>query len=302
MKKKLIVLLGATAVGKTTVAVRLAHFLRTEIVYADSRQVYREMRIGTAKPSPEEQEGIPHHLIDCVSITENYTAGRYEREALQVLETIFQRNDVAILTGGTGLYVKAVCRGLDELPNDETIRQALKAQYQQEGLAWLLAELQERDRVFFEKVDKANPQRILRALEVIRISGKPFSSLLKGGEKERPFQTLTIVLDRPTEELYQRINQRMDNMLAEGLLAEAQRLLPFREKNALQTVGYREIYDFIDGKYDWSETVRLLKQNSRHYAKRQRTWFRHQEKGAIWLHPDHDWHELLRLVEQFLKS
>ncbi|MCS6832320.1 MAG: tRNA (adenosine(37)-N6)-dimethylallyltransferase MiaA, partial [Flammeovirgaceae bacterium] len=243
MKKKLIVLLGATAVGKTKVAVRLAKHLQTEIVYADSRQIYREMCIGTAKPTLEEQEGIPHHLVDCVSVTEHYTAGRYEKDALHALETIFQHHDVAILTGGTGLYVKAVCQGFDELPSDETIRQQLQKQYRQEGLASLWAELQANDPVFLERVDKNNPQRILRALEVIRLSGKPFSSFWTGTRKERSFEWLTVVLDRPREELYQRIHLRMDKMIQEGLLEEAQQLLPFREKNALQTVGYREIYD-----------------------------------------------------------
>lgn len=295
-------IIGATAVGKTKTCVKIAQRWQTEIVYADSRQVYKELSIGTAKPTLEEQEGVPHHLVDCISIANDYTAGQYEQDALDCLAKIFEKNKVAILSGGSGLYVKAVCEGLDNIPTDENIRQNILKQYKVEGLENLLKELAEKDPTYFQQIDKSNPQRIMRAVEVIRLTNTPYSKLRTGEKKQRPFEILKIVLDRPREELYERINRRMDMMLEAGLVREAESMKKYQHKNALQTVGYKEIFDFWAGKQDWRETVRLLKQNSRHYAKRQLTWFRQQDKEAIWLHPENEWEVMLRLIEEFVKA
>jgi tRNA dimethylallyltransferase len=282
-QKNLIVVVGATAVGKTEFCIRLAQNLDTVIVSADSRQFYREMTIGTAKPSEAEQAAIPHYFINSHSITQDYNAGQYEKDVLVLLETLFQKHDQIILTGGSGLYINAVCKGIDEMPEiSDEIRQYLNQRLANEGLAVLAAELEKLDKTYFEQVDKANTQRIVRALEVCLTSGKPYSSFRTQQPAKRPFSILKIGLNRPRPELYARIDQRVDAMIAAGLLAEAKSLYEFRHHNALQTVGYREIFDFLDGLYDWEECVRLLKRNTRHYAKRQLTWFRRDEE-IVWI-------------------
>ena len=278
--KLLIVVAGPTAVGKTSLCVRLAKEFHTEVVSADSRQLYRELNIGTAKPHPDEMQGVRHHFIDSHSISEPVSAGQYEREALSVLDTVFQEKDVVILSGGTGLYIHAVCFGLDDVPQaDPLLRAELTNRLETEGLLSLQQQLRQLDPVYAETADLQNTQRVIRALEVVLSSGKPFSSFRKqdaGGPASRSFRTLFIALDRPRDELYNRIDQRMDDMLAQGLVEEARALLPNRHFTALQTVGYKEVFGYLDGDYDHNEMVRLLKRNSRRYAKRQLTWFRHQ--------------------------
>ncbi len=293
----LIVVVGPTAVGKTDLCVRLAQHFHTEIISADSRQFYKEMTIGTAKPSPEEQQGVPHHFVDSHHITETYNAGTFEQDTLQLLEQLFAQHQAVILTGGSGLYVRAITDGMDEMPEtDPAIREALTARLQQEGLAPLMEQLQQLDPDYAAQVDPANPQRIVRALEVCLSSGQPYSSFRKAGAQERPFRIIKIGLNRDRNELYQRIDQRMDQMLAQGLLEEARALYPYRTHNALQTVGYKEIFDFMEGKYDWEEAVRLLKRNSRRYAKRQLTWFnKHQD--YTWFHPS-DWAGIVNFIQQ----
>jgi tRNA dimethylallyltransferase len=283
----LVVVAGPTAVGKTALSVQLAQHFRTEIVSADSRQFFREMSIGTAKPTPAEMQGVPHHFIDSHSITEDYSAGRFESDALRVLAELFGRHQVVVLTGGSGLYLQALTDGLDELP---TSNPALRTQLQQElattGLAPLVAELARLDPVAHARIDRQNHQRVLRAVEVCRATGQPFSSFQTGRTvASRPFHIIKTALTREREVLYARINQRVDEMLAAGLLAEVERLLPFRHHNALQTVGYQEIFGYLDGLYDWEEAVRLLKRNTRHYAKRQLTWLRRDA--------EYQWVELL---------
>ncbi|MDW8297261.1 MAG: tRNA (adenosine(37)-N6)-dimethylallyltransferase MiaA [Raineya sp.] len=283
--KFLISIVGATAVGKTEMAIRLAKHFQTEVISADSRQFFKELNIGTAKPTLAEMQGVPHHFIDNLSITQKYTVADFEKEALRVLEQIFERKNVAILVGGSGLYCKALWEGFDEIPDvPETFRKQVIEAYQTKGLHFLQEELQKLDAEYYSQVDTQNPQRLMRALEVCWATGKPFSSFRKGKKSERNFRNIKIGLERPREELYERINQRMDSMLSQGLLEEAQNLYMFRNHNALQTVGYREIFDFLDGKQDWENTVRLLKQNSRHYAKRQMTWFK-KDKEIVWFHP-----------------
>ena len=276
---------GPTAVGKTALSVELAQTLGTEIVSADSRQFFREISIGTAKPTPAEMRGVPHHFIDSHSIAEYYSAGRFATDCLALLEKLFQQHRVVILTGGSGLYLQAVTDGLDELPD---VPPAVRAQLHQEladhGLPALVAELALTDPVAHARIDHQNPQRIVRALEITRSTGRPFSSYHRQGPApdSRPFRVVKVALTRPREELYQRINQRVEQMLEAGLLAEVKRVLPYRHHHALQTVGYQEIFGFLDGDYDWAEAVRLLQRNTRRYAKRQLTWLR-RDTGYEWV-------------------
>ncbi|GAB4191099.1 MAG: tRNA (adenosine(37)-N6)-dimethylallyltransferase MiaA [Thermoflexibacter sp.] len=286
----LITIVGATAVGKTSMAIRLAQYFDTEIISADSRQFYIEMNVGTAKPSAEELKAVKHHFINSHHIDNEYNAGQFEKDALVTLTEIFQRKRVAILVGGSGLYVKALCEGFDEMPEvAPTIRKSLQEEFAVKGLAPLLKELEQEDLAYYQLVDKANPHRILRALEVIRSTHSPYSLFRKKENNEnqtdRPFQIIKIGLDRPREELYQRIEERMDMMIEEGLLEEVKKLYQYKHLNAMQTVGYQEIIDFLDGKYDWEEAVRLMKRNSRRYAKRQLTWFR-KDTQIQWFSPN----------------
>lgn len=297
-QKQLVVVVGPTAVGKTDLCVQLAKHYGTEIISADSRQFFREMNVGTAKPTSEEQQGVPHHFVDSHSITEEYSAGAFEQDVLLLLEQLFRQHDVVIMTGGSGLYVRAVLEGMDEMPEtDPQVREALTKQYEQEGLQPLLDNLQNLDPLYFKQVDKANPQRVVRALEVCLSSGKPYSSFRSREKQERPFNIIKIALNRDRSELYSRIDQRMDLMLAQGLLEEAKSLYPYREHNALQTVGYKEIFDYLEGKYDWEEAVRLLKRNSRRYAKRQLTWFNKNPEEYAWFNPV-QWQELVAHIEK----
>ena len=273
----LLTIAGPTAVGKTALCVQLAQQLGTEIVSADSRQFFRELSIGTAKTTPAEMQGVPHYFIDSHRITDDYSAGRFAADAHAVLGDLFQRHAVVILTGGSGLYVQAITDGLDELPSvPPGVRAQLHAELATHGLPHLVTELAETDPVAHARIDHQNPQRIVRALEITRATGRPFSSFHHGGPPaENPlFRNVKVALTREREVLYQRINQRVEHMLAAGLLDEVRGLLPYRHHHALQTVGYQEIFGFLDGDYDWPEAVRLLQRNTRRYAKRQLTWLR----------------------------
>lgn len=284
MRNKLLVIVaGPTAVGKTDLCVALAKALDTVVISADSRQFYKELSIGTAKPSVAEQQGVPHYFIDSHHITDYYSAGDFEREVLALLHSLFQEKDVAILTGGSGMFIKAIIEGLDDMPEAPLeLREKLEHRAETEGLETLAKELQTLDPVYFAEVDAQNHQRVVRALEVCLSMGRPFSSFRKKETAQRPFKMLKIALNRPREELYARIDTRMDSMLANGLMAEAQSVRQYRHHNALQTVGYKEIYEHLDGLYDHAEMVRLLKRNSRRYAKRQITWFKHQNE-FVWI-------------------
>ena len=273
----LLTIAGPTAVGKTALCVQLAQQLGTEIVSADSRQFFRELSIGTAKPTPAEMQGVPHHFIDSHSIADDYSAGRFATDCHALLEKLFQTHPVVILTGGSGLYVQAVTDGLDALPDvPPEVRAQLHAELATHGLPHLVAELAETDPVAHARIDQQNPQRIVRALEITRSTGRPFSSFHSAGPPpENPlFRNVKVALTREREELYQRINLRVEHMLAAGLLNEVRAVLPYRHHHALQTVGYTEIFGYLDGEYDWAEAVRLLQRNTRRYAKRQLTWLR----------------------------
>lgn len=289
MKKKrkyLLVVAGPTAVGKTAFSIRLAQFFKTEIISADSRQLYQKLDIGTAKPTQEELTAVPHHFVDILPPDQEYNAGLFERDALQQVEKLFQKHNEVVVAGGSGMYVQALCQGMDEMPAvPKEVRDNLNSRLEKEGLSPLFAELRALDPVYASQVDQYNPQRVVRALEVSLFCGKPYSSFRQQQTEERPFHIIKIGLDRPREELYRRIDSRMDMMIEEGLFEEAKELYPYRQLNALQTVGYKEIFDFLDGDYDKEEAIRLLKRNSRRYAKRQLTWFR-KDEDFKWFHPD----------------
>lgn len=277
---------GPTAVGKTAFSIRLAQKLKTEIISADSRQLYKKMDIGTAKPDWEELAAVPHHFIDILPPEEEYNAGLFERDALIVAEKLFARHDFVVVAGGSGMYVQALCHGMDQMPDvPKELRESLNARLSAEGLPVLFKELEVLDPEYAASADRHNPQRVIRALEVCIYSGKPYSFFRKQQNAVRPFKIIKIGLDRPREQLYSRIDQRMDLMIEEGLFAEAEALYPYRKLNALQTVGYKEIFDYLEGKYSREESIRLLKRNSRRYAKRQLTWFR-KDKEYQWFHPE----------------
>lgn len=289
---------GPTAVGKTSLCLKLAKNFQTEIISSDSRQFYRETQIGTAKPSPEELAEVKHHLIDHKSIFEPYDVKDFEKEALYVIEEVFKAREVAIMTGGSGLYVNIISEGMDEIPDiDPQIREGLIQSYQDFGLEFLQKKLEEVDPKYYAEVDVMNPQRLMRALEVCMGTGKPYSSFRQKKKTERPFYIIKIGLERDREELYQRIDERMDEMITQGLFQEAEKLFPYRDLNALQTVGYSEVFGFLEGKYDKEEAIRLLKRNSRRYAKRQLTWFR-KDPDTKWFHPDQEGEILAYLQSQ----
>jgi tRNA dimethylallyltransferase len=286
--KTLLVVAGPTAVGKTDLCVRLAKRLNTVVVSADSRQLYRELTIGTAKPSLAEMDGVPHYFIDSHSINDPVNAGRYERECMVLLEQFFRERDVVILSGGTGLYIQSVCFGLDDMPIvDPALREQLFQRLHTDGLDLLQQELRQLDPVYCATADMQNPIRVTRALEVCLSTGQPYSSFRRQQAVERPFQPQLIALERPRDELYARIDSRMDTMLANGLIEEVRSLYDYRELSSLQTVGYQEVFPYLDGVYDHQEMVRLLKRNSRRYAKRQLTWFRNQADFR-WYSPQAD--------------
>ncbi len=274
-QKYLIVIGGPTAAGKTALAIRLARRYRTEILSADSRQFFRELNIGVARPDPEELAAAPHHFIAHRSIEASYSVGDYERDALAAIHRLFQQYDLLFLVGGSGLYLKAVCEGLDVFPEvPGSVRDAVQEKYEAEGLAALQAELQDCDPDYYEEVDRQNPARLMRALGVCRVSGRPFSSFRNRQPAPRSFVPVYLQVRLPRPVLYDRINRRVDAMLAAGLEAEARRLHPRRGLTALETVGYQELFDHFEGRYSREDAVRLIKRNTRRYAKRQLTWLR----------------------------
>lgn len=271
----LICVVGPTAIGKTKLAINIAQLFNTEIISADSRQFFKEMTIGTAVPSSQELDAAPHHFIQNKSIFETYSVGDFETEALETLKQLFKKKDVAVMVGGSGLYVDAVVKGLDSFPKvPKEIREALTVELEENGLASLQKELENKDAQYYKKVDHQNPHRVIRALEVIRASGKPYSSFLNQKKKERFFDTLYVGLTAEREVIYSRINQRVDNMMDEGLLDEAKKLYNHRELNALQTVGYKELFEYLDGTVELEVAVSEIKKNTRRFAKRQNTWFK----------------------------
>lgn len=284
--KYLIVIVGPTAVGKTALSIQIAKKYKTSILSADSRQIYKELSIGTAKASKEEQDGVPHFFVDQLSIEEPFNAGMFEREGLEILDTLYKKIDAVVLCGGTGLYVKALLEGMDELPEtDLVLRSTLNQEFESRGLEAMQAELKQIDLETYNTIDLQNPLRVFRAIEVYRQLGIPLSVLKTGEKKQRPFKVIKIGLTMDRDALYARIDTRMDLMLKQGLEAEAEQYIQYKHLNALQTVGYSEVYGFLNGAFDREEMIRLLKRNSRRYAKRQLTWFT-RDTEIQWFHPE----------------
>ncbi|MEE4176595.1 MAG: tRNA (adenosine(37)-N6)-dimethylallyltransferase MiaA [Bacteroides sp.] len=284
--KTLVVIAGPTGVGKTSLSIDIAGHLQTEIVSADARQFYKELRIGTAAPAPDELARVKHHLTGHLSICDDYNVSRYEQEALAMIETLFLTHPYVVLTGGSGLYIDAICRGFDDLPGAEPdIRQQVDSVYRQEGLEGLRRWLKQIDPGFYLQVDLANPNRMKRAIEVFLQTGQKFSVLRTQTPKPRPFRVKTVVLDRPREVLFDRINRRVDQMIAEGMVEEALQFFRLRHLNALNTVGYKEIFQWLSGTYPLREAITRIKTNTRRYAKRQITWFR-RYPDARWMDPE----------------
>ena len=285
-QKNLIVVVGPTAIGKTELAIELAKFYQTEIISADSRQFFKEMNIGTAKPSPTELETVPHHFINSHSVKTLFSTGDFEVEVLELMSQLYQKHNVLIMVGGSGLYINALCNGLDDLPEiDLNIRTELNQLFEAEGLATIQTQLQKLDPEYYAKVDQNNPQRMIRGLEIVLSTGKKLSSLLTASKKTRPFNIIKIGLNTDRAILYQRINDRVDRMMELGLLDEVRQLLPYRNYNALNTVGYTELFEYLDEKTDLASAVSMIKQNTRRFAKRQLTWFRRDEETK-WFEPN----------------
>ena len=280
----LIVIGGPTASGKTKAAIALAKKLSCPILSADSRQFFREMTIGTAKPNDQELQQAQHYFINNKSIEEDYSAGIFEEEAQQLLNELFQKHQYVILVGGSGLYIDALCLGMDQLPKSPEFRHALNQIFLTQGLEVLQKELKRTDPEYYEKCDIQNPIRVIRALEIMRLTNLKMRDVLSQNKKPKNFKTLFFVLDLEREELYERINLRVNEMIEHGLIEETEKLLLFKEKHALQTVGYKELFDYHEGKHDLQQAISLIKQNSRRYAKRQITWFK-RYKDAIWIKP-----------------
>ena len=284
--KTLIVVVGATGSGKTDLSLRLATHFAAPILSTDSRQVYRGLPIGTAQPTAEQLATAEHHFIASHELTDNFNCGEYEVQALARLEELFQKHDTVVAVGGSGLYIQALCEGMDDLPQaDEELRKTLSERLKNEGIESLLAELQHLDPTYYEQVDRQNPSRVLRAVEVCMQTGQPYSSLRTGEKRERNFRILKVGIDWVREALYDRINRRVDMMIDEGLEAEARAVYHLRHLNSLQTVGYREMFEYFDGTISREEAIELIKRNSRRYAKRQMTWFRRDEE-IRWFSPE----------------
>ncbi|MBK0383225.1 tRNA (adenosine(37)-N6)-dimethylallyltransferase MiaA [Pedobacter sp. SD-b] len=300
--KTLITIVGPTAIGKTALAIALANHYKTEIISADSRQFFREMSIGTAKPDQQELAAAPHHFINSQSITQEVSVGSFEKEAINKIDQLFLKHDVLIMAGGSGLYVNAVLYGFDEIPKaDENIRENLNQQFKQAGIKPLQHQLKELDPDYYHQVDTNNPQRVIRALEVCLSTGKPFSSFRNAPIKQRNFNTIIIGLDSHRETLYQRINHRVDLMINKGLLREVESLKEYQHLNALKTVGYSEIFNYLNGEWTLAQAIDKIKQNTRNFAKRQLTWFR-RNKDVVWFKPDEEEKILSFIKEKIYKT
>ncbi|MFZ6664915.1 tRNA (adenosine(37)-N6)-dimethylallyltransferase MiaA [Cytophagales bacterium SYC-11] len=295
----MVIISGPTAVGKTDLTIELAKFFDTEIISADSRQFYKELEIATAKPSSKQLSEVNHHFINSLSIHQKYDVIDFENESLATIGKLFKTKNIVLVSGGSGLFIRVLCEGLDPLPEvPDIVRAIINQEYEAGGLDSLQKELAQADPEYYAEVDINNPQRVIRAIEIIRTTGQKFSSFRKKKKVERPFRVLKIVLNRDREELYERINMRVDMMFEQGLLDEAKELLSLKDLNALQTVGYSELFPALQGEYSIEEADRLIKRNSRRYAKRQLTWFK-KEQDSHWFHPDQK-EEIIKLIRENL--
>ena len=301
MSKYLIVIAGPTGIGKTDLSIEIAKKYNADILSCDSRQFFKEMSIGTAVPTKKELEEVKHHFIQNISIEQEYSVGKFEIDALKKINEIHKTNEVVVMVGGSGLYIDAVCRGLDHFPDvPNTLRDELNLKHEKQGIEVLKEQLDALDPEYYKEVDQANPHRIIRALEICIHTGKTFTSFRKQQQKARPFKTIKLILTRDREELYERINKRVDFMMAQGLLEEAQNLYKQKENNALQTVGYKELFAYFDGEWDLETAILEVKKNTRRYAKRQMTWFR-RDSNSIFFNPS-DTHQIFKYLETQIKA
>ncbi len=301
MKNFLIVLVGPTGVGKTDISIDIARYFKSEIISADSRQFFREMKIGTAVPTEQQLKTIKHYFIGFLSIKDYYSSSLFERDVLELLPKLFSKNNIILMSGGSGMYIDSVCNGIDDIPDvDPDVREKYIDQYNAEGIEGLRVTLKLLDPEHYANVDLKNYKRIIRALEICDTAGRPYSSFLKKQKRERDFVIIKIGLERPREDLYKRINSRVDNMVAMGLKNEAKQLYEFRNLNALKSVGYREFFDVFEGNISEEKAIELIKRNSRRYAKRQLTWWG-KDKDIKWLNPEHT-QEIIQFIENEIKS
>lgn len=283
--KHLIVIVGPTAIGKTSLSIKLAKYFNCPILSADSRQFFKEISIGTAKPSLQEQDGVKHYFIHSHSIHDEYNVGQFEEEAINALLDIYKTHDIAILVGGSGLYVDAICKGIDDIPKDITVREQLNTELLSKGIEALQEELKEKDPEHYESMNIQNPQRLIRALEVCRATGKTYSSFRKNKIKTRPFKIHKIGLNTDREIVYSNINKRVDIMMKMGLLDEVKSVHSYKHLNSLNTVGYKELFAYIDNELTLDDAIELIKKNTRNFAKRQLTWFR-KDENTTWFSPE----------------
>ena len=302
MNRHLITIIGPTAIGKTNLAIKLADYFKTEIVSADSRQFYKEMNIGTAKPSNSELNSIKHHLINNKSINDNYNISDYEKDALKSIKSIFNKNDAAILVGGSGLYINTVLYGLNEIPEiSDEIRNSLYLDLELKGIKKLQEELKLLDPASYSDIDINNPRRLIRALEVSISTGKSYSSFLKKKKKKRDFNIIVLGINQERSELYNKINTRVDNMIESGLINEVKELYNLKGLNALNTIGYREVFNYIEDKYSLDECINEIKKNTRRYAKRQLTWFKSID-NVEWITPDYNFEKITAYINNLIRN
>jgi tRNA dimethylallyltransferase len=300
-RKDLIVIIGPTGVGKTELSLRVAERYSTEIVSADSRQLYADLKIGTAAPTDQQLARVKHHLVGTLQLTDYYSAARYEEEAMAIITNLFQSHDNVVLTGGSMMYVDAVCNGIDDIPTvDAETRQLMMQRYEEEGLERLCAELRLLDPEYYNIVDLKNPKRVIHALEICYMTGRTYTSFRTQQKKARPFNIIKVGLTRDREELYERINRRVDIMMEEGLLQEAQRFYDLRSLNSLNTVGYKELYAYMEETTTLEFAVEKIKQNSRIYSRKQMTWFKRDE-SIRWFHPDNE-KEIMDYIQQSIEQ
>lgn len=295
--KTLIVITGPTAVGKTAISLEIAKHFGIPVINADSRQIYRELKIGTARPTDAEMKEVRHYFVGTLGIADYYSASLYEQQVLALLDSLFQTHDYALLSGGSMMYIDAVCDGIDDIPTvDDKTRETMKRRLEEEGLEALCEELKRLDPDYYEEVDRQNPRRVVHALEICTMTGKTYTSYRKREKRQRPFRIIKIGLNLPREELYARINARVDKMMADGLLEEAQQMNPLRELNALNTVGYKELFDYFDGRWPLEEAVERIKGNTRRYARKQLTWYKKDDRFR-WFHPQ-DKEKIINYITQ----
>lgn len=295
----LVILLGPTGVGKTELSLRIAEHFGSPIISSDSRQLYKDLPIGTAAPTPEQMARVKHYMVGTLNLTDYYSASNFEEDVISLLNTLHQTTPTVVMTGGSMMYIDAVCKGIDDIPTvTPEIREAIYAQFEREGLEPILAELKEADPIHYDEVDRMNYKRVIHAVEICRMTGKPYSSFRTNIKKERPFKIIKIGLTRDRDELCDRINRRVDQMMADGLLEEARKVYPYRHLNSLNTVGYKELFNYFDGEWPLDFAIEKIRRNSRVYARKQMTWFKRDEE-IEWFHPE-DETEILNSIEKKL--